>query len=350
MYRGNTWPASRPACHTVEMWFALVACTDPPPAVPSVTVPEDSGTDTGEAPTSPDETGSTADTGAEPTLPIACANLPAVGAPDTSVQIDVDPLPFDPRADGLMWFGVDGGVFEGATPGGSAMVWPTSSRVLAVREDPGGTLWFAADDALQRVLPGGVPERIVEGVSFTDDIELHPSGSVALADWDISVSQRTFVFVDPFGVPEVFPTTLPLQAVAWSDTGDLWLLADGLWSLPADAVGRPDWTVAPTQVVGVVDLFGPPGPYATQGGDLEVDSCGGVLISAFNHPFGRVFRYEPVTPVLVALPGMLDQGYGSSPLRFGRLAGTETLLRTSSGGWSTLRRSWVTWDVGVGAL
>lgn len=322
------------------MWIFLVGCVEKEP--PSSPVPEDSSstppipsTET----TPPAETGDTSEP-TVPTVPADCTNLPAVLAPLTNPTIDTDPLPFDPRVDGTTWFGAADGIYQGDTPSTASLVWPARD-VWAVREAVDGTLWFAADGAVSRVLPGGAPEVVVADVPYTNDIEILPTGAILFASWDIPADVRTVVFVEPNGVPEVHEADV--QAVAWAPDGaTIWLLGDGLWSLPAGTDGRPDWTVAPTQVLG-------PQGFGPLRGDLAVDACGNVLVLSFGLPFGDVIRYDPTTGSSARLPGNdVDQGYGLAPLRFGRFPGTETLLRTSSGGWSTARVNWVTWDLGVG--
>lgn len=347
-----------------------VACGRPDPApTPSESTAPGPTADTADTanPTSPPApTGDTAapaptgDTGPRvtpdgypyvPPLPVDCAAWSA-GPPLLASVLAFAPTPFQPQTGGSHWFATqrnEGGVWlegiwEGAQPLTATLVHPAVGPNKVVAEDPYGTLWWTAEDGVWRVVPGGAPERFaaLQPALTRQDLELHPHGSVVTVEFDAPFTWRV-TFVDPSGQVSSVDTadhglgTRP-QAAAWArDWRSLWLTTEtGLWSIPVDPDGAPDWTGATLARSGVL-----------VGVDLLVDECGGVYehLSVF-YGLGSLRRWDPATGATAWL-GEVEQLGSQAPLRFERVPGGSPTVTTMSGGWTQDVR-WSRWQVGAG--
>lgn len=345
-------------------WLCMMlACRVDAPATSSP-APGTSTTPAGDtalpAPTTPPvvataDTAVPTDTGTPPPEPVDCAAY-VPQATLTKVPTALDhPVYMSPRADGDLWyqgghFGYGtNGVYLGADLSTGSRIYPGAIEML--HEDLGGTLHVVIDDVLYRSVNEGPLEPVVDpiypGVSAHSDVAVHPSGTVVLATYvldgthahaltvahaDGSVLQWDAADVGLYRV----------RAVAYdADRSHLWLLDGALYRVAVDADGVPDWATLAEEPT-------PASPAWRSGGDLVVDACDGLwLLADLSYGFGGLLRYDPATGTQFEVPGNVDQGYGSSALRFGRAPGQEHLLATLAGGWNSPVR-WYVWDVGLG--
>jgi len=315
------------------------------------------------------DTGSTGDTGTGTPGPPGDTALPPVVTCDPAPTITAlpavigsyAPVPFAPRPDGWVWFGLNGGIYEGGSIATSTLVFPHSANALALRDD---TLWWLDNEGPPTFwrAEGGQPPVAVAtlpdgpGPYLTTDIETHPAGSVMA--WYVpplsfgSPPTTQVAWVSPAGALHTtgvtgLPAPSDVGAVAYrADATGLWAAAqDGLRAYAVDAEGRPDWSTIQQTV---------PWPNGGVGAvlDLLVDSCDRVYLLGMTGGYIAtsvdVGRLDPATGDWVFM-GNVDHAYGWSFLRFGGTNGRATEVLTMSGGWTTGDITWEAWDVGATA-